>query len=447
MTLAITAENLGKCYRIGAARPGKETLREAVAGAAIAPLRRLFDGAGPEAETVWALRNLDLAVQPGESVGIVGSNGAGKSTLLRILSRITRPTTGRAQLRGRVTSLLEVGTGFHPDLTGRENIFLNAAVLGMSRGDMKSKLDAIVAFAEIEKFIDTPVKHYSSGMYMRLAFSVAAHVEPEILLLDEVLAVGDAAFQQKSQARMEEIIRQGCTLLFVSHNVHAIANLCSRALFLDEGMLRGDGPAREVIEHYLATKTPHTADAGECSWPDPQQAPGSENVRLHAVRILSDGRVMSRVDVRAPVQIEVEYRNLLPGAHIYTSIHLHEKSGVGVLSSANLPSLNLGADGWHGKPQPTGLYRSVCTIPPNLLNESRYSVSIFIVANMARHEVIAHHVIAFHTYDGSPDREYHGTVMGVVRPRLDWQTEYLVDQTACYPDAAPTDGPTLRLHR
>ena len=437
MTVAITAENLGKRYHIGATHPGKETLREAVAGAARAPLRRLFAPAA-ESETIWALRNLDLEVRRGESVGIVGGNGAGKSTLLRILSRITRPTTGRAQLRGRVTSLLEIGTGFHPDLTGRENIFLNAAVLGMSRGDMKSKFDAIVAFAGIERFIDTPVKHYSSGMYMRLAFSVAAHVEPEILLLDEVFAVGDAAFQQKSQARMEEIIRNGCTLLFVTHNVHAIANLCSRALFLEEGVLRADGPAREVIENYLAKQTPQTGDAGECSWPDPELAPGSENVRLHAVRILSQERVMSRVDVRAPVRIEVEYQNFLPDAHIYTSIHLHEKSGVGVLSSANLPSLNLGVDGWHGKPQPPGLYRSVCTIPPNLLNETRYSVSIFIVANMARHEVVAHHVIAFQAYDGNPEREFHGAVMGVVRPRLDWQTEFLHEQAACYP--APTSA-------
>src|ERR1051326_6413936 len=326
MNAAIVAEDLGKRYRIGATHHGKATLREAVAAAATKPLRRLFAEAEPEAATIWALRNLDLEVGRGESVGIVGSNGAGKSTLLRILSRITRPTTGRAELRGRVTSLLEVGTAFHPDLTGRENIFLNAAVLGMSRGDMKSKFDAIVAFAEVEKFIDTAVKHYSSGMYMRLAFAVAAHIEPEILLLDEVLAVGDAAFQQKSQARMEEIIRQGCTLLFVSHTLHVIANLCSRALFLDEGMLRGDGPARELIEDYLAKKTPQLADGGESLWTDPDQAPGSEHVRLRAVRILSDGRVTSRVDVRMPVRIEVEYQNFRPGSHIYTSIHLHEKS-------------------------------------------------------------------------------------------------------------------------
>jgi len=424
MTPAIHAENLGKRYRIGAAPLGKHSLREAVASAATAPLRRLFGSPLSDAETIWAVRNIDLDVQRGEAVGIVGSNGAGKSTLLKILSRITRPTTGRAQLRGRVTSLLEIGTGFHPDLTGRENIFLSGAVLGMSRAQIKSKFDGIVAFADIDKFIDTPVKHYSSGMYMRLAFAVAAHVEPEILLLDEVLAVGDAAFQQKSRARMEEIIRQGCTLLLVSHNLHAIGNLCSRALFLEQGILRDDGPAREVVAAYLARHTSRT-DAGECCWPDPEEAPGSDNVRLHAVRILSAGRVTSRVDVQLPVRVEVEYWNFVPDARIYTSIHLHEKSGVGVLSSANLPSLNLGADDWHGRPQPAGLYRSVCTLPAHLLNETRYSVSIFIVANMAQHELVSHNVISFQAYDENPLREYDGTVMGVIRPRLDWKTELL----------------------
>jgi len=442
MAAAIVAENLGKLYRIGVTHHAQATLREGVAAAALKPLRRMFGNAAPEAAAIWALRNLDLEVKRGESVGIVGSNGAGKSTLLRILSRITRPTTGRAELRGRVTSLLEIGTAFHPDLTGRENIFLNASVLGMSRGDMKAKFDAIVAFAEVDKFIDTAVKHYSSGMYMRLAFAVAAHVEPEILLLDEVLAVGDAAFQQKSRARMEEIIRQGCTLLFVSHNVHLVASLCSRALFLDEGTLRGDGPPREVIEQYLVRSTPHSADGGECLWIDPEQAPGSEHARLRAIRIVSDGRVTSNVDVRAPLRIEVEYENFLADARIYTSIHLHEKSGVGVLSSANLPSLSLGVDGWHGRAQPAGVYRSVCTIPANLLNESRYSVSIFIVTNMARHEVVARGVISFHTFDGNPERDFHGIVMGVVRPRLDWQTEFLADRPACYPDRSPTDRPT-----
>jgi lipopolysaccharide transport system ATP-binding protein len=410
----INVEHLGKQYRIGASHHGRQNVREALAG--------LFSRSASRAETIWAVRDLSFDVERGESVGIVGRNGAGKSTLLKILSRITRPTTGRAFLRGRVTSLLEIGTGFHPDLTGRENIFLNGAVLGMSRAQIRSRFDAIVAFAEIEKFLDTPVKHYSSGMYMRLAFAVAAHLEPEILILDEVLAVGDAAFQQKSQTFMENIIRQGCTLILVSHNLQAICNLCNRALFLDGGVLCADGPARDVVAQYVARVVPRPDGDGERRWPDPQDAPGSDNVRLHAVRVLSEGRATAHVDVQAPVQIEVEYWNFLPGARIYTSIHLNEKSGVGVLSSANLPSLNLGTDAWHGKPQPAGLYRSICTIPAELLNESRYSISVFIVANMARHEVVAHDVMAFDAYDTTP-REFHGTVMGVVRPRLAWSTE------------------------
>jgi lipopolysaccharide transport system ATP-binding protein len=424
MRPAIRAEQLGKQYHIGAAPHGKRTLREAAAAAITTPFGRLFGGPPSQAETIWALRDISFDIQPGEAVGIVGGNGAGKSTLLKILSRITRPTTGRALLRGRVTSLLEIGTGFHPDMTGRENLFLNGAILGLRRSDIHAKFDAMVDFAGIDQFIDTPVKHYSSGMYMRLAFAVAAHVDPEILLLDEVLAVGDAAFQRKSQERMEQIIRRGCTVVLVTHNVHAIAALCGRALCLDKGSLCDDGPAQDVIEAYLTRNAPR-ADAGERCWPDAAEAPGGEQVRLRAVRIVSAGRVTSSLDVGVPLQIEVEYWNASPGAKIYTSIHLHDKSGVAVCASANFPTLNLGSDEWWDKPQPAGLYRSVCTVPGHLLNESRYSVSIFIATNMVRHDVVLHHAISFQTYDRNPRREYRGTLAGVVRPRFDWHTEYL----------------------
>jgi lipopolysaccharide transport system ATP-binding protein len=416
MTPAIRAEALGKQYRIGASHHGRQTLREALAG--------LFSRPASRAETIWAVRDLSFEVQRGEALGIVGRNGAGKSTLLKILSRITRPTTGRALLRGRLTSLLEIGTGFHPDLTGRENVFLNGAILGMSGAQIRGKFDAIVAFAELEQFIDTPVKHYSSGMYMRLAFAVAAHLEPEILILDEVLSVGDAAFQQKCQAFIDDIVRRGCTIVLVSHNLQAIANLCSRALFLDRGTLCADGPVHDVVGRYLTLVAPQTGD-GECRWPDPDAAPGSDRVRLHAVRIVSGGTKTSRADVRAPLQIEVEYWNRLAGARIYTSIHLLEQSGVGVLATANLPSFNLGTDAWHGKPQPAGLFRSTCTLPAELLNENRYSISVDIVSNMERTEVAVHNVLSFEGYDADPRREYNGVVMGVIRPRLAWQTELL----------------------
>jgi lipopolysaccharide transport system ATP-binding protein len=278
-----------------------------------------------------------------------------------------------------------------------------------------------VAFAEIEKFLDEPVKHYSSGMYVRLAFAVAAHLEADILILDEVLAVGDAAFQQKCQTRMEEILGQGCTLLLVTHNLHAIATLCSRALYLDGGVLRRDGPPQEVIGEYLSNATRQGDEDGECRWPELAEAPGNENVRLSAVRVFSGERMTGSVAVQSPVRIEVDYENLLPGARIHTLIQLLEESGVGVLSSASTPFFNSDVDDWHGKPRPAGLYRSSCTLPAHLLNEHRYFVNVFIMVDDAQVAVAAHNAIAFQAHDD----EFHGSLMGVVRPRLAWRTERL----------------------
>jgi len=250
---AISVENIGKCYRVDHAveRRAYKTLRETVTSLCAAPLRRLRNGAkGRANEDFWALRNLTFTTEPGERVGIIGRNGAGKSTLLKVLSRITKPTSGQVRLRGRVGSLLEVGTGFHPELTGRENIYLNGAILGMSRRDIARKFDQIVDFAEVEKFLDTPVKRYSSGMYVRLAFAVAAHLEPEILIVDEVLAVGDVAFQRKCMGRMKEVGKNGCTVLFVSHNMPAIETLCTRAILLDRGSVVREGNVPAVVGEY-----------------------------------------------------------------------------------------------------------------------------------------------------------------------------------------------------
>ena len=252
MNNAISVENLSKQYRIGGARAPYRTLRETVGELAAAPLRRLRGG-GVAPSSFWALRDLSFSVPRGEVVGIIGRNGAGKSTLLKILSRITGPTEGRIRLRGRVGTLLEVGTGFHPELSGRENIFLNGAILGMHRAETARKFDEIVAFAEVEQFIDTAVKHYSSGMYLRLAFAVAAHLEPEILIVDEVLAVGDATFQKKSLGKMGDVARAGRTVLFVSHNMGAIRSLCRRAIWLEKGQIAADGPTLEIVDHYLQT--------------------------------------------------------------------------------------------------------------------------------------------------------------------------------------------------
>jgi lipopolysaccharide transport system ATP-binding protein len=252
---AIRVENLGKLYQIGQRLTRYETLRDRIALFARSPFRNLrrlgTRGQKRELGYIWAIKDVSFEVKRGEVVGIIGGNGAGKSTLLRILSRITEPTEGYAEIRGRVGSLLEVGTGFHPELTGRENIYLNGAILGMKKAEIDRRFDEIVAFAEIEKFLDTPVKHYSSGMYMRLAFAVAAHLEPEILLVDEVLAVGDAAFQKKCLGKMGDVAKEGRTVLFVSHNMGAIASLCDRSLFLREGFLIKEGPAEEVISAYL----------------------------------------------------------------------------------------------------------------------------------------------------------------------------------------------------
>ncbi len=263
MKPAIRVQNLAKRYQIGGSQAAYHTLRETIMEMAVAPWQRLrrFARRGrpkdhDEPDTIWALKDASFEVNPGEVVGIIGRNGAGKSTLLKMLARITEPTSGRIELRGRVGSLLEVGTGFHPELTGRENIFLDGAILGMSRREIIRKFDDIVAFAEVEKFLDTPVKHYSSGMHVRLAFAVAAHLEPEILFVDEVLAVGDLAFQKKCLNKMENVAQEGRTILFVSHDLGAISRLCPRALHLHRGTIKVDGPTERAIASYVRQLPP-----------------------------------------------------------------------------------------------------------------------------------------------------------------------------------------------
>jgi lipopolysaccharide transport system ATP-binding protein len=276
--VAIRVENLGKQYRIGGPQAPYKTLRETLSGMAAAPVRRIRSIgrgrlSGGSDNIFWALRDVSFEVQTGQVIGIIGRNGAGKSTLLKILSRITEPTEGYAELRGRVGTLLEVGTGFHPELTGRENIYLNGAILGMRRAEIERKFDEIVAFAEVERFVDTPVKHYSSGMYLRLAFAVAAHLDPEILVIDEVLAVGDAQFQKKCLGKMEDVARQGRTVLFVSHNMAAVRNLCSQAILLRDGRAELAGPTDDVIAHYLASDAFEAAATVELP-PGDLDAPG-----------------------------------------------------------------------------------------------------------------------------------------------------------------------------
>jgi lipopolysaccharide transport system ATP-binding protein len=313
--IAIRVENLDKEYHIGGPQVRYKTLRDALVEAVQAPFRRMVSVVRGQAsavsnETIWALKDVSFEVQRGEVVGIIGRNGAGKSTLLKILSRITEPTTGYAEIHGRVGSLLEVGTGFHPELTGRENIYLNGAILGMKRVEIESKFDEIVDFAEIARFIETPVKHYSSGMYVRLAFAVAAHLEPEILLVDEVLAVGDAAFQSKCLGKMSDVARGGRTVLFVSHNMAAVQSLCDRALLVDEGRIVADGEPLSIIEQYSSQVQ---VGDGVFDLTNHPRSGGNGDARIKRFRVIdATMRPTSSMPMGAQLGFEIDYRSSVP---------------------------------------------------------------------------------------------------------------------------------------
>jgi lipopolysaccharide transport system ATP-binding protein len=381
--IAIKVENMSKRYRIGLAEKRSDTLVDTIYDFMRRPLKNFSDlrrlsQFQEEHETddiLWALKDVSFEVKKGEVFGIIGRNGSGKSTLLKILSRITEPTQGQAIIKGRVASLLEVGTGFHPDLTGRENIYLNGTIIGMDRTEVGSKLDEIIAFAEIDKFIDTPIKRYSSGMQVRLAFAVAAHLEPEILILDEVLAVGDAKFAQKSLGKMEEIGRQGRTVLMVSHSMDSIKNLCHKAILLNDGKVEAMGSPNDVIKQYLP---PPPRPTSEVIWHDLATAPGNDRVRLYAVRILQDGIEGSaaNVDITKEVRIQIAYWNLQEGTPLYTAIHIfHEEDNSYVLATSNHKFVSLTEDSWCGHPHQVGLFQSVCSIPSNFLNQASYNIT------------------------------------------------------------------------
>jgi len=426
--IAIRVEHLSKQYHIGRKQEKYRTLRDTLAEAFVAPFRRAgrllrgqATGAAELSETIWALRDVSFEVKRGEVIGIIGRNGAGKSTLLKILSRITEPTEGYAEIHGRVGSLLEVGTGFHNELTGRENIYLNGAILGMKRAEIDRKFDEIVAFAEVEKFIDTPVKHYSSGMYLRLAFAVAAHLEPEILLVDEVLAVGDARFQRKCLNKMEEVGQEGRTVLFVSHSMPSITRLCERVILLDEGRIIADGPAHQVVSAYLNSGLGTTAAR---EWPDLAKAPGDDVVRLRAVRVRTeDGRVTDAVDIRQAVGIEMEYEVLRPGHLLMPYYNVFNQDGVKLFTAIDQDPA------WRRRPRPPGRYVSTAWIPGNFLAEG----TLFIGPAMRTKEPMIRHflvrdAIAFQVVDSmdgdSVRGDWVGDLGGVIRPSLKWTTRY-----------------------
>jgi lipopolysaccharide transport system ATP-binding protein len=426
---AIRVVNLGKQYHIGALHQRHPTLRDQLSDALVAPFRRAAKlirgqatGAAELDETIWALEDVSFEVSSGEVVGIIGHNGAGKSTLLKVLSRITEPTLGWAEIRGRVGSLLEVGTGFHPELTGRENIYLNGAILGMRRTEIERKFDEMVDFAEVRKFIETPVKHYSTGMRLRLAFSVAAHLEPEILIVDEVLSVGDATFQRKCLNKMEDVGEHGRTVMFVSHNMPAVTRLCERTLLLNHGRLVADGPSHEVVGQYLSTGTGTTA---LCEWPDVRSAPGGEIARLRAVRIRNrDGNITEALDIRRPIGLEMEYELLESGREVMGSFILVNEEGLELFTTIETD------ERWRGRPRAAGRYLSTAWIPGNYLAEGTFFLQVNLnTLNPYKWEIHAPDAVAFQvidTTDGDSARmDWGGRMRGVVRPMLEWSTDLL----------------------
>ena len=419
---AIRAESLGKLYRVGTTQG---VYRYRLLGEELASKVRGRGGAAKATGTFWALRHVSFEVAEGEVVGIIGRNGAGKSTLLKILSRITPPTEGHVRVRGRVGSLLEVGTGFHPELTGRENVFLSGAVLGMRRADIVRQLDQIVDFAGIERFLDTPIKRYSTGMYLRLAFAVAAHLETDILLVDEVLAVGDAEFQRKCLGRMAEIGATGRTVLFVSHSMPSLLRLCPRLILLDRGGVVADGVAHEVVRTYLESGL---ATAAERTWPSPDLAPGDDTARLKAVRVRTDGgEITDELDIRRPVSIEVEYWHLAEDPAVRPSVNLHFYNEEGVCLFINNDFNNRT---WWQSPRRLGVVTATCRIPGNLLAEGRIYVTAVVstynptVVHAEEKEAVAFQVVDRSTGAGDGVRgPYVGDWPGAVRPMLAWTVE------------------------
>lgn len=419
--IALRTVGLGKMYRIGGERQTYRTLRDTLVSAAKRPIERIrHPGAATHtSECLWALRGVGIEVKHGEVLGVVGRNGSGKSTLLKILSHITEPTEGRVEIRGRVASLLEVGTGFHGELTGRENIQLSGSILGMTRTEVRRKFDEIVEFAEIGRFLETPVKRYSSGMYVRLAFAVAAHLEPDILLVDEVLAVGDVAFQEKCLGKMNAVAGQGRTVLFVSHNLAAVRQLCSRAVVLESGSVKANGDTDEMLSTYMSSMV---AASGAQEWTDREMAPHGPDQWLRAVRVVQDGVCTHRVDVDSPFRIEFDFVNTNERGRLFVHLFLVDEYGGVVLEAVNNPAANRLEERWYGQPHPEGVYRYTCTFPGTLLNARRYFVTLKVgnLANRSR-DMNADRVISLEGYETTAMAGYRG----VVRMPMEWRGERL----------------------
>jgi lipopolysaccharide transport system ATP-binding protein len=428
----IQAEGISKRYRIGSFDERSETVLGSVAQLLTTPYRnfkkyrglyKFKDGnesaGGSYDDVIWALRDVSFNVNEGELVAIIGGNGAGKSTLLKILSRITTPTSGRVRIRGRVSSLLEVGTGFHQELTGRENIYLNGTILGMRKSEIDMRFEEIVEFSEIGKFLDTPVKRYSSGMRVRLAFSVAAHLEPDILIIDEVLAVGDVQFQRKCLNRMESAGSQGRTVLFVSHNMPAVTRLCSRGILLQGGRIVNDGPIEEVVGKHLGGGLGMVPSR---EWPQLDEAPGGAIARLRGVRLHQLSGATSEVfDVSESLGVEIRFDILESGSVLLPHFVVHNEEGVKLFVSLELDPE------WKNRKRSAGHYVSTAWIPPNLLTEGSISLSpAMSTLSPERTEFFMPDAVGCHIVDGglgnSARSDYMGKIRGVIRPKLEWRT-------------------------
>lgn len=430
--IAIKVENLGKQYRLGEVGTGtighdlnrwwaRMRGREDPFAKVGEANDRTTKGSS---DYVWALRDINFDVKAGEVLGIIGRNGAGKSTLLKILSKVTAPTTGSIKIQGRIASLLEVGTGFHPDLTGRENVYLNGAILGMSKSEINRKFDEIVDFSGVERYIDTPVKRYSSGMYVRLAFAVSAFLEPEILIVDEVLAVGDAEFQKKCLGRMEDVSKNdGRTILFVSHNMAAVSNLCSSTVFMRNGTLHSIGPTDKIIEEYISFGK---SSAGQVSENDIVYTRRCSEAYFNEISIVSNGETTNSVGIRNDVVVEVQYTVITDGAIVYPSIHLLDNMGTVIFATFNGKSATIGIDEYFGKPLKKGRYVSRLTIPGNFLNEKAYTISAFLVPLDFQDLAIVEEVLSFSVIDtGDMRKEYSGDWIGLIRPKMEWSTVFM----------------------
>ena len=419
--IAIEVKNLGKRYRIGALAKRNDTLRDQIVDWSSRLTRNLQrkHSDSEEANILWALKDVSFDVKKGQVLGVIGKNGAGKSTLLKVLSRITEPSAGEVKLNGRVGSLLEVGTGFHPELTGRENIFLNGAILGMKRSEINSKFDEIVDFSEVGQFIDTPVKRYSSGMYLRLAFAVAAYMEPEILVVDEVLAVGDAEFQQKCLGKMSEVAQGGRTVLFVSHNMSAILRLTQETIVLEKGQMILRAPSTEAVDLYLSGGH---SKAGERIW-DAEEIPASAAPFLpEALRLIDvHGNIVDNVRSTEPVILEVEYSLSAPVTGLRIGIYLYTARGEAVLTSFDTDEQEMFEK--HTR-RSAGKYVSRCVIPADMLNHGRYTVSMNASSYNIRRYFRDEQVLDF-TVDatGAPGMQWSEARPGIIRPRLEWKIE------------------------